>query len=39
LANALNVEVLQLTGDEMLKCFEWERFYPTTVKELEEAVF
>lgn len=30
LANALNVEVLQLSGDEMLKCFEWERFYPAT---------
>lgn len=39
LANALNVEVLQLVGDEMLKCFEWERFYPASVRELEEAVF
>jgi hypothetical protein len=39
LANALNVEVVQLTGDEMLKCFEWEKFYPASVRELEEAVF
>ncbi|MFH1221983.1 MAG: hypothetical protein V1492_02770 [Candidatus Micrarchaeota archaeon] len=39
LANALNVEVLQLTGDEMLKCFEWDKFYPTSPKDLEEAVF
>lgn len=38
LANALNVEVKWLKGDEMLKCFEWERFYPTTPQELEEAV-
>lgn len=39
LANALNVEVLQLSGDELLKCFEWEKFYPTSIRELEEAVF
>ncbi len=38
LANALNVEVVRLSGDEMLKCFEWERFYPTTPQELEESV-
>ena len=38
LANALNVEVVNLNGDEMLKCFEWERFFPVTAQELEEAV-
>ena len=38
LANSLNVEVVSLTADEMLKCFEWERFYPATVQELEESV-
>ncbi len=38
LANALNVEVVTLTGDEMLKCFEWEKFFPTTPQELEESV-
>lgn len=38
LANALNVEVVLLTGDEMLKCFEWEKFFPTTPQELEESV-
>jgi hypothetical protein len=38
LANALNVEVVPLTGDEMLKCFEWEKFYPATTQELEESV-
>jgi len=38
LANALNVEVVQLTGDEMLKCFEWDKFFPVTAQELEESV-
>ena len=38
LANALNVEVVTLTGDEMLKCFEWEKFFPTTAQEMEESV-
>jgi hypothetical protein len=38
LANALNVEVVTLSGDEMLKCFEWDRFLPTSPQELEESV-
>jgi len=38
LANALNVEVVILTGDEMMKCFEWEKFFPTSPQELEESV-
>jgi hypothetical protein len=38
LANALNVEVVTLSGDEMLKCFEWDKFFPTTPQELEESV-
>ncbi len=38
LANALNVEVTQLTADEMLRCFEWDKFLPVTVQELEESV-
>ena len=38
LENALNVEVSMLTGDEMLKCFEWDHFFPTTPQELEESV-
>jgi hypothetical protein len=38
LANALNVEVVSLTGDEMLKCFEWEKFFPMTAQEMEESV-
>ena len=38
LANALNVEVNVLTGDEMLRCFEWDKFFPITSQELEESV-
>jgi hypothetical protein len=38
LANALNVEVVLLQGDEMLKCFEWDKFFPITPQELEESV-
>jgi hypothetical protein len=38
LANALNVEVVLLTGDEMLKCFEWDKFFPMSPQELEESV-
>lgn len=38
LANALNIEVVQLTADEMMKCFDWETFYPITAHELEESV-
>lgn len=38
LANALNVEVVVLSGDEMLKCFEWDKFFPMSPQELEESV-
>jgi hypothetical protein len=38
LANALNVEVKQLAADEMLKCFEWEMFFPVNAQELESSV-
>jgi len=37
-SNSLNVEVKKLSGDEMLKCFEWERFFPTSIQEIEDAV-
>lgn len=37
LENTLNVELEWLTADEMMKCFEWERFLPTTSQELEES--
>jgi hypothetical protein len=38
LANALNVDVVPLAGDQMLKCFEWEKFFPISAQELEESV-
>ncbi len=38
LANALNVEVKDLKADEMLKCFEWERFFPSSRSTFESDV-
>jgi len=38
IANALNLEVVWLTADEMLKCFEWERFAPITAQEMKNSV-
>lgn len=38
LTNALNVEIDQLTGNEMLKTFEWEKMIPTLGQELEDMV-
>jgi len=38
ISNALNVEVMLLSGEEMKKCFDWEFFLPPTVKELEEQI-
>ena len=38
ISNALNVEVTQLTGEEMLKCFEWEHMVPPTPQEMEQSV-
>ncbi len=37
LENTLNIEIEWLTADEMMKCFEWEKFLPTTPQELEES--
>jgi hypothetical protein len=36
LSNALNVKVEQLTGDQMLKCFEWESFFPARPQDLQD---
>ena len=38
ISNALNVQVEPLTGDEMLRCFQWEIMIPPTPQELEQAV-
>lgn len=39
LANALNVEVYSLTGEDMKRCFEWEYTLPVSQQELEEQTF
>jgi len=36
LSNSFNCESDILTGEEMLKAFEWEKFMPTTMEELED---
>ena len=38
ISNSLNVDTEILKADEMLRCFEWQRFLPTTIQELEEQV-
>ena len=38
LATSLNVEVKWLSGAEMLKCFEWEKFFPVTPQDLEDSM-
>ncbi|MBN2478217.1 hypothetical protein JXB01_02900 [Candidatus Micrarchaeota archaeon] len=38
LANSLNVEVELLTADSMLKCFEWEMFFPSSREGIEDSV-
>ena len=38
IANALNVQVDVLMGDEMLRCFQWEVMIPPTPAEMEQAV-
>ncbi|MDE1798026.1 MAG: hypothetical protein KGH63_01310 [Candidatus Micrarchaeota archaeon] len=38
ISNALNVEVVPLQGDEMLKCFDWEHIIPAGGEAMEQAV-
>ncbi len=38
IANALNVEVVELTGEEMMMCFDWEHIIPPSAAELDQAV-
>jgi len=37
-SNALNVEVVSLQGDEMLKCFDWEHIIPPTQEAMEQSI-
>jgi len=38
ISNALNVQVVSLQGDEMLRCFEWEYIIPPSATSMEDAV-
>ncbi len=38
ISNALNVQIEPLTGEEMLRCFQWEVMIPPSPQELEQAV-
>ncbi len=38
ISNALNCEVEELTGDEMLRCIEWEYMLPSNAQELKEQI-
>jgi len=38
IANAMNTEVVLLTGEEMKRCYEWEFFLPPSAAELEESL-
>jgi len=38
ISNALNVQVEVLSGDEMLRCFQWEVMIPSTPNELEQSL-
>jgi hypothetical protein len=37
-SNALNVEILELKGEDMKKCFDWEIAFPSTLKDLKGSI-
>jgi hypothetical protein len=39
LSSSLGCDIRDLKDLEMLKCFEWEYFYPTTQEEIKDALF
>lgn len=39
LSSSLATDVVDLADLDMLKCFEWDRFFPTTKEELADEVF
>lgn len=39
LSSSLGCDVRDLSDLEMLRCFEWEYFYPTTQEEIKDALF
>lgn len=39
LSSSLGCDIKELSDLEMLKCFEWDYFFPTTQEEIKDAVF
>lgn len=39
LSSSLGCDVRELTDLDMLKCFEWDYFFPTTQEEIKDALF
>jgi hypothetical protein len=39
LSGSLSADVTELSDLDMLKCFEWDRFFPTSAEELKDEVF
>ncbi|MEW6035741.1 MAG: hypothetical protein AB1529_03955 [Candidatus Micrarchaeota archaeon] len=39
LSSSLGCDIRDLSDIEMLKCFEWEYFFPTTQEEIKDALF
>jgi hypothetical protein len=39
LSSSLGCDIRDLTDLEMLKCFEWDYFFPTTQEEIKDALF
>jgi hypothetical protein len=37
-SNALNVEIVDLRGEDMKKCFDWEVAFPPTLKDLKGSI-
>jgi hypothetical protein len=37
-SNALNVEIVELKGEDMKKCFDWEVAFPPTLKDLKGSI-
>jgi len=39
LSSSLSTDVTELSDLEMLKCFEWDKFFPTTSEEMKDEIF
>ncbi|MEK6979208.1 MAG: hypothetical protein AABW86_03215 [Candidatus Micrarchaeota archaeon] len=39
LSSSMGTDIAELSDTEMLKCFEWDRFFPTTQEELRDETF